>query len=738
MAKLPTPENLGSPVVPQSNRPIVSQSGAGVAEAAEGEGVNDQIRTANRLRDAGERIWQRDESVQRLRDTRQFRKKSEEETRRFLAEGDLSNPRSIEEYGAFMSGLEKDTLDGHVGRTDSRIALAKSIDGMKSSMVGKVASAGYTAQQNMITNELGGMLNDHAAKVYDNPSAFISEYQSFTESVDGMALSPEVKLKHKDAGLAVMAERTIDRMIESGAIRDVPGMMNDAMDIVNHQGVSRAMGEERQRRISNKITKASAPVDPVVLQPGAKLVHPRTGATIATGGPFKPPAPTAGSGPQVVKPGEALVSASGDKLFSLPAEPKTITLNPGQQVVDAVSGATIASASDRPQTVVLSPGQSVVDTVSGTTLATMAPEDKNIVVSPGQRIVGADGKERFASPEKRTTAKLGAGDKLVDANSGATIAEGTPTPVKSTFLGEDGAVLPKVSGEIRRQTGQAVGGGYDNATGQFTGMSPEEASTAADLSAEVERILKDGEETGISQAVNLALGRIDLPEGTSFTDIADQIEGLSEDNAEPTDSQASDPDGYLNRAKVRALDVADATGIPSGVVNLFMNNLLGQLSPKFVDQDVVKARQRLSILEGDFINAFNRNPRLPVWEQIRLTRIFSGPSALRSPEAVRGELGNIDELLTSEIELSKRMLNAPIDNKQKQALLNDIGSLSQFRARVQAFDIKVEGMDFQTVDDLNGASRSSLKSWMDKKTDEEIDAMDDEFRKALFDGLSGK
>jgi hypothetical protein len=177
--------------------------------------------------------------------------------------------------------------------------------------------------------------------------------------------------------------------------------------------------------------------------------------------------------------------------------------------------------------------------------------------------------------------------------------------------------------------------------------------------------------------------------------------------------------------------VGDATGLQSTAIHLF-NNTLGQLNASWVDQDVVKGRQRLAILEGDFINAFNRAPRLPVWEQIRLTRIFSGPAVFKAPEAVKGELKNIDDMLTDHIDLKLQIIGKPIKFEEKQQLLADIGTLAQFRSRIRAFDIRIEGTVIETIEDLEGASKAAVKAWAQGLGAVGLDDLDDAFRSEVM------
>lgn len=263
----------------------------------------------------------------------------------------------------------------------------------------------------------------------------------------------------------------------------------------------------------------------------------------------------------------------------------------------------------------------------------------------------------------------------------------SPEAAMPDFLDDTGRVTRAASGEIRRQAGQLFGGRFDLATETMQGMNREQALSAQDIATRAERILQSGNVSGIGEAVALATREVDLPEvQTSFADLGQELIDVTERQLSPQ-PRPGELEG-AERHLERQLDVADATGLGSSIVN-FMNNTVGQIAPTVVDEDVTRGRQRLALLQGDFINAFNRNPRLPVWEQIRLSDIFSGPAVLRSPETVRKELTELDRLLSDEIDLRMRTMRSdaiPVDAKQQA--LEDLQSMAQFRARVRQFDVR--------------------------------------------------
>lgn len=266
MAKLPTPENLGTAPVPVSRRPVVSQSNAGIVEAAEGEGTGDIIRTATRLQRAGERIWQREESVGRLRAKRDFRTRAREETMRFMAEDAVTDPNAVNKFNELLTDLEKQTLGGHGGRADSRITLATELQSIRDGAVSQVAAAGFEAQQKMIGAELEEEANLHLATIRDNPGALIDEFLKYSMTVDGMTIGPEKKTLAKRAGLASMAEGAAMSFVRSGAFTAAPGEMNDLVDVLQHPDVKAAMGPDAHKRVMSAVAAKQRAMKPSAIQ----------------------------------------------------------------------------------------------------------------------------------------------------------------------------------------------------------------------------------------------------------------------------------------------------------------------------------------------------------------------------------------------------------------------------------------------------------------------------------------
>lgn len=296
--------------------------------------------------------------------------------------------------------------------------------------------------------------------------------------------------------------------------------------------------------------------------------------------------------------------------------------------------------------------------------------------------------------------------------------------VRPDVLDETGAVKREVSAEIRKQAAQMLGGSVE------TALPADIARISLELGAETERVLEAGEEDSVGQAMALAMKRVDLPEALSFSEIAKR--GIA-----AVEQEASKPPTQTELAgSEQKLRVNDATGALSAFVDFFGNRIIGQIDSSFVDPDVVTARQRLALLENEFVVAFKRSPRLPVWEQIKLSRIFQGPAILASPEAVRVELQNIEQLLTENIEINRRLLEAPVPIETKQEALGDIISLAGFRTRIRAFELNPSFPEFRTLEDVGKASIEDLRGFVERTPEAELNLLPPEVINSMSERLT--
>lgn len=162
----------------------------------------------------------------------------------------------------------------------------------------------------------------------------------------------------------------------------------------------------------------------VTLSPGQILVDKKTGRRIATG----LPASAGQQGPVILGPGQqAFDPGTGAPIASVPAaQPAPTVLGPGDVAIDR-GGAPLAGVPGRP--VVVQPGQSLVSP-EGQPLLTLEPlpGTGQKVLSPGQELFDAEGNRLGRVPLAPTT--LGPGEQLQDPNTGRALTTTQPSIVE--------------------------------------------------------------------------------------------------------------------------------------------------------------------------------------------------------------------------------------------------------------------------------------------------------------------
>ena len=259
MAKLPDSYSLGESPVPQSRAPVLSPSNPGVAERAMQQTSPEIDKAISAFAKIGEQMQMRDEAIDELRTVRRFREAASALASKTIADGDLTDPNTAKEFSKTLDQLEAESLGNMRGRPESRIRAAGDLQRMRFDLVGNVATASAKAHQEMIGSELNGYIGELSLGVFKDPGRFESAMTEFQDRVQRIPGSPEFKAKVNDQALATFALAGVKQMVATGAIRDVPGAMNDAMDILEHPRVAAALGPRLGEIMQEINAKAKSP-----------------------------------------------------------------------------------------------------------------------------------------------------------------------------------------------------------------------------------------------------------------------------------------------------------------------------------------------------------------------------------------------------------------------------------------------------------------------------------------------
>jgi len=278
----------------------------------------------------------------------------------------------------------------------------------------------------------------------------------------------------------------------------------------------------------------------------------------------------------------------------------------------------------------------------------------------------------------------------------------------------DAGLEGKDSKKMNELIVQTLGGEVNLDTGT-TSLPAEKRDLALNMLVRAEQLLKNKKANSLGQAVSMARKEIKIPQAVTAISIADKI--IKDADAEPPPSSSQLENAEKDLDKIIKLE--DATGWKSAAINIW-NSTIGQISEGLISKDVVKARQKLALLEGDFIAAFKRSSRLPVWEQKRLASIFSGPATWTAAGEVREAMKEMDKMLTEEITFQRSLLidkKMPFDKRVET--LRSISALARFRKRVKEFEINPISK-YQNVKSIKNASQKEITNLVNSITETDL------------------
>src|SRR3990167_1890726 len=114
MAKLPDAQALGERPVPSPRGGIISgPSNAGLPEAIQArDATKGVVEFADQLAQAGERIYRREDYIKSSLALDEFRKKSDDLKRDYLANRNLADPDSAKNFTTEIEAIENSVLSG--------------------------------------------------------------------------------------------------------------------------------------------------------------------------------------------------------------------------------------------------------------------------------------------------------------------------------------------------------------------------------------------------------------------------------------------------------------------------------------------------------------------------------------------------------------------------------------------------------------------------------------------------
>lgn len=263
MARLPDSTALGQRPSPEAPRPVFGIANAGLSQAASAEGMKDVAQFADQLAQAGDRIMTRQETVDRARAYGEYDNAAANELRRLSTEGDFSKLETTQQYGEFLSKKRDEILNAHVGRGDSRAALASRLELSRARFADHAAAEGVKAGEQVVLNALGKSINGLVDKAYRGRESLSDLFAGVDQAVNEMA---PAMMHRKDLDILRVAKEQVglarfNQILDAGGwgeaekLRDGTVMYGKIFGAASQHHINQRIAAQKQKMIEEE-TKA--------------------------------------------------------------------------------------------------------------------------------------------------------------------------------------------------------------------------------------------------------------------------------------------------------------------------------------------------------------------------------------------------------------------------------------------------------------------------------------------------
>jgi hypothetical protein len=248
MPRLPDVQAMGARPQIGAPRPLTGALNTPSIAQAEQAVVAPAI-VGDLLSNTAERMFRREDAVDRARLFGQFNEEAAAELRRLETEGDLSRPETVQSYSQFLQAKKSELLGAHRGSADSRAALQERFEGIRSTYVGEIAGKSTAAARKLVQDQMQNTLGGLASQAYDAPQSLGDLFATLDDIVDDMgpALSPEEMRAYKIGGSAEIAATAAESMLDHGNI-------DGAEELLASPDLGEVLPPSVMRRMRSRIT----------------------------------------------------------------------------------------------------------------------------------------------------------------------------------------------------------------------------------------------------------------------------------------------------------------------------------------------------------------------------------------------------------------------------------------------------------------------------------------------------
>jgi hypothetical protein len=206
------------------------------------------LRLGRVLADAEQRVKNRVDTIDRVRQQNAFAAAGMSEMQRMTAEDDFTQPATLDKFTRFLDDRVATIVGQHQGSEESRAHLAAQLEGRRAQLAAQAAQIAYDSQNKMIGDHIGAQLNTLVSEAYQKPDTITELFKKVDSVVDDMmpALRPGQERAFRRLGRERVAEGGLNALI----MRE---QMEEADRLLTTPELGAVLGDEAKARVSGRI-----------------------------------------------------------------------------------------------------------------------------------------------------------------------------------------------------------------------------------------------------------------------------------------------------------------------------------------------------------------------------------------------------------------------------------------------------------------------------------------------------
>jgi hypothetical protein len=212
----------------------------------------------------GERIRTREEAVNRVKAINGYSQEATAELDRLKTEGDLSDGKTLADYGNFLSRRQAELIDQFGGSEDSKIDLFGRLSGARTQLLREAGTIGTDVSRKRVVGYLGTTIQQFAGRALENPASLSSQFLALDNEIDKLsgALSPDEETAARMTGRQEITLGALNSLVASGNHAEARKLLDEQPSLLEimtplqqramNQNLESAEKAERETRLAGQ------------------------------------------------------------------------------------------------------------------------------------------------------------------------------------------------------------------------------------------------------------------------------------------------------------------------------------------------------------------------------------------------------------------------------------------------------------------------------------------------------